>query len=100
YGLKAAIEKAVKAKNGAWPTDAEIAAAMEGLQFDTPRGPVLVRKDHEAVNDVMWGLTSGNKHAELGYPLLDQFRVFAPADVVPPEGKKTLEWMDSWPAKK
>src|SRR5262249_44173444 len=47
YGLKAAIEKAVKAKNGGWPSNEEIGAAMEGLEFDTPRGRVLVRKDHE-----------------------------------------------------
>ncbi len=100
YGLKAAIEKAVKTKNGAWPSDAEIASAMEGLQFDTPRGPVLVRKDHEAVNDVMWGVTSGRKDPELGYPVLDQFKVFAPADVIPPEGKKTIDWIESWPARK
>ena len=58
YGLKAAIEKSVKVKNGAWPTTEEIAAAMEGLEFDTPRGRVLVRKDHEAVHEAMWGLTS------------------------------------------
>jgi branched-chain amino acid transport system substrate-binding protein len=97
YGLKAAIEKAVKAKNGAWPTNEEIAAAMEGLEFDAPRGRVLVRKDHEAVHEAMWGLTSGKKHPELGYPILDQFRVFPAADVIPPEGRKTIEWIESWP---
>ncbi len=100
YGLKAAIEKAVKAKNGAWPTNEEIAAAMEGLEFDTPRGRVLVRKDHEAVHEAMWGLTSGKKHPELGYPILDQFRVFAAADVIPPEGRKTIEWIESLPTRK
>jgi branched-chain amino acid transport system substrate-binding protein len=100
YGLKAAIEKAVKAKKGAWPTNEEIAAAMEGLEFDTPRGRVLVRKDHEAVHEAMWGLTSGKKHPEFGYPILDQFRVFPPADVLPPEGRKTIEWIESWPTQK
>ena len=100
YGLKAAIEKAVKAKNGGWPTDEEIAAAMEGLEFDTPRGRVLVRKDHEAVHEAMWGLTSGKKHPELGLPILDQFRVFSAADVIPPEGRKTIEWIESWPTRK
>src|SRR5436190_3778960 len=73
YGLKAAIEKAVKAKNSAWPSNEEIAAAMEGLEFDTPRGRVLVRKDHEAVHEAMWGLTSRQKHPAFGYPILDQF---------------------------
>jgi branched-chain amino acid transport system substrate-binding protein len=100
YGLKAAIEKAVKVKNGAWPTNEEIAAAMEGLEFDTPRGRVLMRKDHEAVHEAMWGLTSGQKHPVLGYPILDQFRVFPAADVTPPEGKKTVEWIESWPTRK
>ena len=100
YGLKAGIEKAVKVKNGAWPTNEEIAAAMEGLEFDTPRGRVLVRKDHEAVHEAMWGLTSGKKHPVFGYPILDQFRVFPADDVTPPEGKKTVEWIESWPTRK
>jgi branched-chain amino acid transport system substrate-binding protein len=100
YGLKAAIEKAAKVKNGAWPTTEEIAAAMEGLEFDTPRGRVLVRKDHEAVHEAMWGLTSGQKHPAFGYPILDQFRVFPASDVTPPEGKKTVEWIESWPTRK
>jgi branched-chain amino acid transport system substrate-binding protein len=100
YGLKGAIEKAIKAKNGAWPSNEEIAAAMEGLEFDTPRGRVLVRKDHEAVHDAMWGVASGKKHPEFGYPILDQFRVFSAADVTPPEGKRTVEWIESWPTRK
>jgi branched-chain amino acid transport system substrate-binding protein len=100
YGLKAAVEKAAKAKNGAWPSTEEIAAAMEGLEFDTPRGRVLVRKDHEAVHEAMWGVTSGKKHPELGFPVLDQFRVFPGADVMPPEGQKTVDWIESWPARK
>jgi branched-chain amino acid transport system substrate-binding protein len=99
YGLKGAIEKAIKAKNGAWPSNEEIAAAMEGLEFDTPRGRVLVRKDHEAVHEAMWGVASGKKHPEFGYPILDQFRVFPAADVTPPEGKKTVEWIESWPTR-
>jgi branched-chain amino acid transport system substrate-binding protein len=100
YGLKAAIEKAVKAKNGAWPTNEEIGAAMEGLEFDTPRGRVLVRKDHEAVHEAMWGLTSGKKHPTFGYALLDQFRVFPAAEVTPPEGTRTIDWIESWPARR
>jgi branched-chain amino acid transport system substrate-binding protein len=100
YGLKAAIEKAVKAKNGGWPSNEEIGAAMEGLAFDTPRGQVLVRKDHEGINEAMWGLTSGQKNAEFGYPVLDNFRVFPAADILPPEGTKTIEWIESWPTQK
>jgi branched-chain amino acid transport system substrate-binding protein len=99
YGLKTAIEKAVKAKNGAWPGNEGIAAAMEGLAFDTPRGPVLVRKDYEAVHEAMWGVASGKTQPEFGYPILDQFRVFPAAEVIPPEGTKTVDWIESWPTR-
>jgi branched-chain amino acid transport system substrate-binding protein len=100
YGLKAAIEKASKAKNGAFPTDEEIVTSFEGLTFETPRGPVTVRKDHEGVHDAMWGLTSGKKDPELGYPVLDKFKVYSAAETLPPEGQKTIDWIESWPAKK
>jgi len=99
YGLKAAIEKAIKPKNGGWPSNEEIGAAMEGLEFDTPRGKVLVRKDHEGIHEAMWGLTSGQKNAEFGYALLDNFRVYPAADVIPPERHKTIEWIESWPTR-
>lgn len=95
YGLKAAIEKAVKAKNGGWPTTEEIIAAFEGITYETPRGPVSIRKDHEAVHGAMWGVSSGKKHPTLGFPLLDQFREFPAADVMPPEGVKTVDWIES-----
>ena len=70
------------------------------LTFDTPRGPVTVRKDHEGVHEAMWGLTSGKKDPKLGYPVLDQFKVYSAAETLPPEGMKTIDWIESWPAKK
>lgn len=92
-GLKAAVGKAVKDKNSGWPSTEEIIKAFEGLTFATPRGPVTVRKDHEAVHEAMWGVTSGNK-SSLGFPVLDQFKVFPAADVMPPEGVKTVDWIE------
>jgi hypothetical protein len=53
-----------------------------------------VRKDHEAVHDAMWGVSSGKKHA-LGFPILDDFRVFPAAEIMTPEGKKTVDWLDA-----
>jgi branched-chain amino acid transport system substrate-binding protein len=99
YGLRAAVEKAAKAKNGGFPSDEEIGAALAGLTFDTPRGPVTVRKDHEGSHEAMWGLSSGKKDAKLGYPVLDKFQVFSAAETLPPEGQKTIDWIESWPAK-
>ena len=100
YGLKAAVEKAAKAKGGGWPATEEIAKAFENLEFDTPRGPVLVRTDHEAFHEAMWGLTSGKTHPELGYPILERFRVFPAAEVNAPTGMKAVDWIESSPARK
>ena len=99
YGLKAAVEKAVQAKSGGWPSTEEIGTALEGLTFETPRGPVTVRKDHEAVHDAVWGVASGKTHPEFGYPILDNLKTFPAADTLPPEGKTTVQWIEGWPKK-
>ena len=99
YGLKAGIEKAIEAKAGQWPSTEEIILAMENLGFETPRGPVFIRQDHQAVHDSMWGLTSGKRHPKFGYPLLEQMRVYPAVQVNNPLGTKAIDWIKSWPEK-
>lgn len=99
YGLKAGIEKAIKVKGGGWPSTEEIILAMENLAYETPRGPVLIQENHQAVHESMWGITSGKRHPEFGYPLLDQFRVYPAVQVNNPPGTKAIEWIKSWPEK-
>ncbi len=100
YGLKAGIEKAIKGKGGEWPSTEEIILAMENLAYGTPRGPVLIQENHQAIHESMWGITSGKRHPKYGYPLLDQFRVYPAAQVNNPPGTKAIEWIESWPEKK
>jgi len=100
YGLKAGIEKAVKAKGGQWPSTEEISQAMENLTYETPRGPVHIREDHQAVHEAIWGLTSGKKHPKFGYPLLDNLKVYPTAKVNNPLGTKAVTWIESWSVKK
>jgi branched-chain amino acid transport system substrate-binding protein len=100
YGLKAGIEKAIKAKGGNWPSTEEICQAMENLTYDTPRGPVHIQPDHQAIHDSIWGLTSGKKHPKYGYPVLDKLKVYPAVKVCNPLGTKAVEWIESWPEKK
>jgi branched-chain amino acid transport system substrate-binding protein len=100
YGLKAGIEKAIKAKGGKWPSTEEITLAMENLRYETPRGWVLIQKDHQAVHESMWGMTTGKHHPKYGYPLLDHFKVYPAVQVNNPPGTKAVEWIESWPEKK
>jgi branched-chain amino acid transport system substrate-binding protein len=97
YALKAGYEKAIRAKGGQWPSTEEVIVAMENLGFETPRGPVFIREDHQAVHEAMWGITSGKRHPEFGYPVLEQFRVYPAAEVNNPLGIKAIEWIESWP---
>lgn len=92
-GLKAAVERAVDVKGGQWPGSEDVARALENLRFQTPRGVVWVRPDHEAEHEAVWGLTSGRRDAVFGFPVLERLRVFRPREVFPPMGKRTMEWI-------
>jgi branched-chain amino acid transport system substrate-binding protein len=98
YGLKAAYEKAIEVKGGDWPTVEEVIAVFRGLGFETPRGPVMIRSDHQAVHGSMWGMTTGETDPTFGYPMLDNLQVFPAAQVNPPLGVNPVDWIRSWPA--
>ena len=99
-GLKTAIEKAININGGEWPEEEQVIAAFENLGYDTPRGPVFIRSDHQAVHDSVWGLTTGKNDPVYGYPKLEKLRVFPAADINPPLGVKSVDWINSWPANK
>lgn len=92
-GLKAAVERAVDIKGGQWPAPEEVARALENLRFQTPRGVVWVRPDHEAEHEAVWGVTSGRRDPVFGFPVLEKVRVFPARQVFPPMGRKTMEWI-------
>jgi branched-chain amino acid transport system substrate-binding protein len=92
-GLKAAVERAVDRKRGQWPSTEEVVQAFEDLRFDTPRGPVWVRPDHEAEHEAVWGFTSGRMDREFGFPVLERLIVFKPGEVFPRLGRRTMDWI-------
>ncbi len=93
YAYKHAVEKASKAVGG-WPTIEEIAKAMTGITFPTPSGMLTIREDHNGIEDVLVGVTKPT--AKYPFPILDKTEVFAAAQVNPPVGTKTVDWINSW----
>ena len=86
-------EKAKAAANGKAPDLDRIAAAFEGLSFETPSGTtkMALGKGHQAVMDVAVGTV---KHAGNELQVVDIKRY--PADKVnPPEGVKSEAWIKS-----
>lgn len=91
FAMKAGYEKAIKAKNGGWPTDAELAAAFKGLEFPSLTGTIKIREDGQGLEDQLIGTTV---HTEkYPFPILTDMVVFKAADITTPVGQKSLDWL-------
>lgn len=92
-GVRAAYEKAIKAA-GRWPTSDQVAAAFEHLEFDTPSGHIAmaIGGGHQAVEPAGYAVLKLDP--KLGLNTFSQVRMFSAACVNPPEGTKSLDWID------
>jgi branched-chain amino acid transport system substrate-binding protein len=99
-GLRAAYDKAIK-KAGRWPTTEQVASAFERLEFDTPSGHIAmaIGGGHQATEPAGYAVVKFDP--ALGVNTFSQIRMF-PADCVnPPDGMKSLDWIDrSFPGAK
>ena len=91
WALKAATEKAVAAKNGAWPADAELAAAFRGLTFPTPTSTITLRDDGQGLEDQIVGLSSFNDRFPFAVP--KEMMLFPGAQVSAPVGQVSTNWL-------
>ena len=89
--MKAGYEKAIAAKGGAWPNDAELAAAFRGLTFPSPTSSVTIRADGQGLENQLIGTS---KHVD-AYPfaVLDEMVVFPPEPITTPIGQKSTDWL-------
>ncbi|MGE7416285.1 ABC transporter substrate-binding protein [Methylobacterium tarhaniae] len=89
--MKVGIEKAVAAKGGGWPTDAELAAAFKGLEFPSPTASVRIREDGQGLENQLIGTTM---HSEkYPFPVLTDMIVFPAESVTTPVGQKSADWL-------
>jgi branched-chain amino acid transport system substrate-binding protein len=91
WALKAGIEKAVAAKGGAWPSDAEMAAAFRGLTFPTPTSTITLREDGQGLEDQLVGVSSFNERFPFAVP--KDMMLFPAAQVSAPVGQKSTDWL-------
>jgi branched-chain amino acid transport system substrate-binding protein len=92
-GLKAAVEKAMAANGGKRPTTEQIAAAMTGLQWESPSGLIKMAlgDGHQAIQATAVGTTRINpttKAVEVA-----DIEHFAAECVNPPPGIKAEDWI-------
>lgn len=91
WALKAGVEKAVQAKGGAWPSDAELAAAFRGLSFPSPTSTITLREDGQGLEDQIVGLSSFNDRFPFAVP--KDMVQFPGEQVSAPVGQKSTDWL-------
>lgn len=89
--MKAGYEKALAAKGGAWPTDAELAAAFRGLEFPSPTSTIKIRADGQGLENQLIGRSvHTDKYA---FPVLTDMVVFPAEMITTPVGQKSSDWL-------
>lgn len=88
---KEAVEKAMKAKSGSWPTQADIIDAMVGLEIESLGGKGGWRTDHIANQTFVQGFTTyKNKY---DFVTLAAFETMYSTDLQKPPGANFWEWI-------
>jgi branched-chain amino acid transport system substrate-binding protein len=92
--LRQAYEQALAASPDRWPTSADLARQMRGIELQGFTGPVRVRQDGDGLVDQLFGFT---RHVpELPFAALDNVVIF-PADLVSPPVGMYLDWPKTLP---
>ena len=89
--FRSAVEKASKAKNGAWPSQDDVIDAMPGLQIESLGGKGGWRKDHIADQTFVQGFTTHNNKYD--FVTLGTFETMYSTDLQKPAGANFWDWI-------
>lgn len=92
-GLKAAVEKAMAGNGGKKPTPEQLAAALRGLEWETPGGLIQMRNGngHQAIQSMAIGRTRWD--AARRQVVIEDIQRFAAECVNPPANMRSLDWI-------
>lgn len=92
-GLKLAVEKAMAANGGKKPTTEQIAAALTGLEWESPGGRIKMAlgDGHQAIQPTAIGRTKWDASKKM--VVLEDIQRFAADCVNPPANVKAEDWM-------
>jgi branched-chain amino acid transport system substrate-binding protein len=92
-GLKLAVEKAMAANGGKKPSPEQLAAALNGLEWDSPAGPIRMAlgDGHQAIQETAIGKTRYDAAKKM--VVLEDIQRFNAECVNPPAGMKSEAWI-------
>ncbi|RAH99231.1 branched-chain amino acid ABC transporter substrate-binding protein [Acuticoccus sediminis] len=89
--LEGAYAKAIEANGGEWPDEDQVIEAMNGLSFTGLGREVTLREDHQGLEDQLIG--TARTVGEYDFPIIDNMRIYAAEDIMPPVGTESVEWI-------
>lgn len=94
-GLKLAAEKAMAANGGKKPTSEQLAAALQGMEWDSPGGKIRMTlgDGHQATQETAIGKTRYDAAKKM--VVLDDIQRFPAECVNPPPNVKSEDWIKS-----
>ena len=92
-GLKLAAEKAMAANGGKKPNGEQLAAALKGLEWDSPAGKIrmALSDGHQAIQETAIGKTRFDAARKM--VVLDDIQRFPAECVNPPANMKSEDWI-------
>ena len=89
--LRAAYAKAIQGNGGNWPSDAQLAGAFKGLEFDSPTARMRIREDGQGLEPQLIGTTVHNDR--FPFATMDNMVIFPPELVTAPVGQNSIAWL-------
>lgn len=91
--LEAAYETAIEQNGVEWPTEEQVIATLEGLEFQGFGRPVTIREDHQGVEAQLLGTTTTDN--DLGFASLTDIAIYDGGPLTTPVGENSIEWIEA-----
>lgn len=89
--VKAAYEKAIEQNGVDWPSEEQLLEAFGGLEFQAFGRPIMLREDNQGVEAQLLGTSV--QAGEYPFATLENIRIYDGAQLLPPVGEVSLDWI-------
>lgn len=83
--------KAVRTNKGQWPSQDQLIATLQNLEYRGLSRPIRMRADGQALQGQLYGIT--RTVAQSPFPVVDQLTYFPAEIVAAPVGQKSADWV-------
>ena len=89
--MKAAYTRAIEENGTEWPTEDQLLAAFEGLEFQAYGRPITLREDNQGIEAQLMGMSV--QSGDYPFATLEDIMIFDGAQLLPPVGETSIEWI-------